>query len=208
LHLSGCVQKVREDLFSALDSQIEKTDSMLNGLLADVNIITPTPRENALHTLIDGVLKNHQSVFEKKRARLFKEFEKDLPETAVPGDRMKYILESLVQYAWGCLPLNGSCTIVTRFGEKEVTPGQRNDWIEVLLVYTDCSRPTEQSRWVSEIAPSRTKGPTDLEFLLAQDTLLRNRGSLSFEADEMARRTILTLRLPVERRRVTRPPAL
>ena len=193
--------------FRTINADLEKTDSLIDNLAHYVRVSTPKVKANTVHTLIEKVLKRYQPAFEAKRTKLIKRFERGLPETTVPDDRLDSILDSLLRYALGCLPFNGTFGILTRRSgprqeDRKGASVNEDTSIEVLLVFTDYSKPSERSQRALGIPAYRRHEPTDLALLLTQETLFRSRGRMIFKTDEKKTRTMITLRLPLERRKI------
>ena len=51
---------------------------------------------------------------EDKKIKIFKKLEKDLPETVVHDEQLKYILNALLQYAIPSIPPHGSIGFLTK----------------------------------------------------------------------------------------------
>jgi transcriptional regulator with AAA-type ATPase domain len=84
----------REYFYRIVTEDIERIDGVLNGLLNYIKINTPLEKTNTVHFILEDVLKRHEVQLEDKRIRIFKKFEKDLPETVVHDEQLKYIFNS------------------------------------------------------------------------------------------------------------------
>ena len=107
-----------------MTEDIEKIDMVLNGLINYIKLNTPIPKTDTVHHLIEEVLKKHQAKLEEKGIKLFKKFEKDLPETIVPDEQLKYILSSILQYALANISPNLSMGLSTRSFTLEKEMGE------------------------------------------------------------------------------------
>jgi nitrogen-specific signal transduction histidine kinase len=199
-------KELRELFFRTIDSDIEKTDSLMNGLMNYVKVSTPIEKANTVHTLIEEVLRKHQPILEEKKTRVFKTLKKDLPETTVSDEQLEYILDSLVRYALASMSFHATMGILTRSivlrqEADEEESFQKSGHIEILLVFTDFSKLPDRSRQRLGIPTIPKDEPTDLPLLLIKEMVQRNRGRMKFESDEKGTRTMITLSFPVERRR-------
>ena len=88
-----------EYFYRAVTEDVEKMDMVLNGLINYIKLNTPIRKTDTVHRLMEEVLRKNQTKLEEKGIKLFKKFEKDLPETIVPDEQLKYILSSVFQYA-------------------------------------------------------------------------------------------------------------
>jgi hypothetical protein len=143
---------------------------------------------------------------EEKGIKLFKKFEKDLPETIVPDEQLKYILNSVFQYALGSISPNLSMGFYTRslVLEKEVSQGlallqKDGRYIEISVVFMGYKKPAEQGVGSQGL---QKEEPLDLILRFVKEVVQRNRGIMRIEVDEQKAKTFISLRFPVERRRV------
>jgi hypothetical protein len=188
---------------------LKKIELLQNNLLNYIRINNPIIKTDTVHTLIEDELKKYQVELEEKKIRFFKTFEKNLPETAVPDDQLRYILGCVLQYVITLMPPNVSLGLFTkslvlrgeRGGDQAVAPKEEKH-VEILMVYTGPQTPTAQSGTALGI-PGRQKDEIlNLTLRLVDEIVQRNRGVMTFEEDEKKKRTTVSLRFPVERRKV------
>jgi hypothetical protein len=195
-----------EYFYRAVSEDIEKIDMVLNGLINYIKLNTPIRKTDTVHHLIEEMLKKHQSKLEEKGVKLFKRFEKDLPETAVPDEQLRYILNSVFQYALANISPNLSMGLSTRSFvlEKEVSEGKTlfqgdGRYIEISVVFMGYKKPAEQG---GGLIPPQKEEPLDLILHFVKEVVLQNRGIMRIGADEKKTKTFISLRFPVERRKV------
>lgn len=195
-----------EFFYRSITEDIEKMDMVLNGLINYVRLNTPVQKADTVHHFIEEVLRKHRAKLEEKGIKLFKKFEKDLPETVVPDEQLRYILSSVLQYAIGSVPPQGSIGLSTRSMVVEKETGQDltlfqkdNRYIEISVILVDYKRPIGQ---VKGPELPQKEGPLDLILRFVQEVVRRNRGMMRVEFDEKKTKTSIFLRLPVERRKV------
>ena len=195
-----------EYFYRAVTGDIEKMDMVLNGLINYVKLNTPIRKTDTVHHFIEEVLGKHQSKLEEKGIKLFKKFEKDLPETIVPDEQLRYILSSVLQYAIDSMSSHGSMGLSTRsfFLEKEVDEAMAlfkkdGQYIEISIVFVGYRKRTEQG--MGTPAPQKEE-PLDLILRFVKEVVRRNRGMMRIETDEKRTKTFIFLRFPVERRKV------
>jgi light-regulated signal transduction histidine kinase (bacteriophytochrome) len=192
--------------YRAVTGDVEKMDMVLNGLVNYVKLNTPIQKTDTVHHFIEEVLRKHQAKLDEKGIKLFKKFEKGLPETIVPDEQLRYILSSVLQYAIGSMPSNGSIGLSTRslIVEKEVGQDlvlfqKDSRYIEISVVLVGYRKPTEQGMGAQTL---RKEEPLDLILRFVKEVVQRNQGMMRIEADEKKAKTFIFLRLPVERRKV------
>ena len=139
----------RGSFYKVVTDDIDKIDLVLNGLLNYVKMNTPLNKSNTIHEILEEVLKRHQAIFEEKKIKIFKELEKDLPETMIHDEQLRYILHSLLQYVLTFLPPHGSIGLLTKMfveprqANEEARSDKKREWIEILMIFTGFKR-----RWI------------------------------------------------------------
>jgi light-regulated signal transduction histidine kinase (bacteriophytochrome) len=195
-----------EYFYRAVNEDIEKIDMALNGLINYIKLNTPIRKTDTVHHLIEEVLRKNQGKLEEKGIKLFKKFEKDLPETIVPDEQLKYVLNSVLQYALGSISPNLSIGFYTRSFvlEKEVSQGlalfqKDGRYIEISVVFMGYKKPGEKGIGGQGL---QKEEPLDLILRFVKEVVQRNRGTMRIDVDEEKARTFISLRFPVERRKV------
>ena len=195
-----------EYFYRAVTEDIEKIDVVLNGLMNYIKLNSPIRKADTVHRLIEEELKKHQAKLEGKGIKLFKKFEKGLPETIVPDEQLRYILSSVLQYALANLSPNLSMGLSTRSFvlEKEVGEGpdffkKDGRYIEISVGFMGYKKPAEQGMGTTTL---QKEEPLDLILRFVKEVVQRNQGTMRIEADEKKSKTFISLRFPVERRKV------
>jgi nitrogen-specific signal transduction histidine kinase len=189
-----------------VNEDIEKMNMVLNSLLDYIKVHTPIRKTNTVHNIMEEVLKKHQAKLDEKGVKVLKKLEKDLPETVVPDEQLKYIVSSLLQYAVALTPPNWNLGLSTRslILDDEATEVQSlfkraGKYIEISVVFPGHQRPSEPA---SEAATIPKEEASDLILRFAKDVVLHNHGMMNIEADEKKTKTLISVRFPVERRKV------
>jgi hypothetical protein len=135
--------------------------------------------------------------------------EKDLPETIVHDEQLRYILNALLQYAIPSIPPNGSIGFLTKsFDGPAQTTADKNfhpkdgRYIEILIVFTGYKKPVEQFETVLGIPAIQKEEAVELELRLIKEIIRKNRGMMKFEVNEKKPRTVISLKFPAERRKL------
>jgi hypothetical protein len=111
------------ECFYRIRSDIAKIDFLFDNLLQYNKIITSIRKTNAVHNLIENILKKYQPLFEKGETLVFRRFENDLPEVICSDEQLRYILESVLQYVLGLMPSGGE----NFFSTKSLVIQERDD---------------------------------------------------------------------------------
>ena len=187
-----------------IGEDIKKIELVQNSLLNYIRINNPVTKTNTVNTLIEEELKKYELELEEKKIRIFKTLEKNLPETAVPDDQLRYILSCVLQYIMALIPPTGNLGLFTKnvVLQKEMGEERESRFIEILIAYTGFRKPAEQFRSPLGIPAHQKEKILDLALRLVDEIVQRNRGMMKFEEDEKKAKATVSLRFPVERRKV------
>ena len=187
-----------------INDDIKKIELVQNILLNYIRINNPVTKTNTVNTLIEEEIKRYQGELEEKKIRLFKTLEKNLPETAVPDDQLRYILSCVLQYVMALVSANGNLGVFTKNVVLQKEMGDDREWrfIEILVAYTGYKKPAEQLRSPVGIPAHQKERILDLALKLVDEIVQRNRGTMKFDEDEKKVKATISLRFPVERRKV------
>ncbi len=197
----------RDYFYKIVTEDIEKIDEVLNGLLNYIKINHPMEKKGTVHAVLEEVLKKYESQIEHKQIKVLRKFERDLPEVILHEEQLRYILDSLLQYAIPSIPPHGTIGFLTKSmdgikGKDEEKQPQEGKYIEILILFTGLKKPVEPTETLFGIPLSKEEELTDLEIRLIREIIQKNRGEMKFEVNEKKLRTLISLRLPIERRRV------
>jgi nitrogen-specific signal transduction histidine kinase len=199
----------REHFYKVVTEDIEKIDAVMNGLVRYVKINTPIEKKDTIHFILEDVLKKHESELEDKKIKIFKKFEKDLPETIVHDEQLRYILNALLQYAVPFITPNGSIGFLTKsFDSEAETAGGKTShhrdgrYVEILVVFTGYKKPFEEFETVLGIPAVQKEEAVELELRLIKEIIQKNQGVMKFEVNEKKPRTVISLKFPIERRKL------
>ena len=199
----------REHFYRIVSEDIDKIDSVLNGLLSYIKINTPLEKRNTVHFILEEVLNKHETQLEDKKIKIFKKFEKDLPETVVNDEQLRYILNGLLQYAIPSIPPSGSIGFLTKsFDLPAQTADDKKFYredgrqIEILIVFTGYKKPVEQFETILGIPAVQKEEAIELELRLIKEIIQKNSGMMKFEVNEKKPRTLISLKFPIERRKL------
>lgn len=182
----------------------------MNGLLNYFQVTSPIKKTNTVNNLIEEVLKKHRVQLEEKGAKLIKKLEKDLPEIVVPDKQLRFILNSILQYAVILMPSHETLGFLTQsFVLQEQHPEQtlfkKNEpYVETTLFFTGFKRPVEPFGMGRETEAVQEKDSLDLILRLVKEMVHKNRGVMKLQGDKKDAKLFISLEFPVERRTVLR----
>lgn len=186
---------------------IDKIDLLLGNFLDYIKVNFTVKKKNTVHTIIEEVLKTHHSRLEEKRVRIFKKFEKDLPEIIVPDEELRYIINSIIQYAIIWIPADGNIWFLTKSFmipsegvEEQVLFKKDGKQVEVDLIFTGYKKSKDQIPQIIPISNVQKGEELDLELRLVNEIVKKNHGKMKFIVDEKNSKTFISLKFPAERR--------
>jgi nitrogen-specific signal transduction histidine kinase len=204
----------RDHFYGVVTEDIEKIDSVLNGLSNYIKIITPIEKKDTVHLILEDVLKKHEVQLKDRQIKIFKKYERNLPETIVHEEQLRYIFNSLLKYIFPSIPLNGSIGFLTKSSNttKEIEPNnplsqKDRGYIEIMVIFTGYKKPSEQLNKVLGIPVPEQEETIELELRLINEIIQKNWGMMKFEVNEKKPRTLISLRFPIERRKVLYYPS-
>ena len=202
--------KLGEYVERTITEDLDRADTALSSFHEYLKINSPIPRRDTVHLILEEMLKNNGARLREKRIKTFKkQYQKDLPEIAAHDEPLRYLLSTVFQYAISLIPPNGSIGFLTKSiepkgtGEKDQTaPKKDARYVEILFGFScqpEKDRPWEKAVRTPVVNRDETNG-----FLLklVEGTLRKNRGTMRLKVDEGKNIMLISLILPVERRRI------
>ncbi len=190
-------------------NDIKKNAFVLDGFLNYINVNTFIRKKGTVNILVEEVLKRHQVQFEENKTKIFRNFEKDLPETVVSDEQLRFILDSILQYAVGSMPPNGNIELLTKsfaiskeMEEDQEVLKKETGYIKILVAFTLYKEPMEEMGKGLEAPVPSKQVALDLLLRLVDDVVEGNQGTMKFGFDETKAKTIISLKFPTERRKV------
>lgn len=188
---------------------LEKIDLALNGLLHYIRIQTPIRKSGTLERLLNQTVEALKGRLEERGVKVFRRFEESLPETIVPEEALRYVLDVVLRYAGAFVSTSGGVGISSKsIGEtpkgvgREVPSIGSRPYVEVMAVFTTGQRPAEENKEPYGRMGEGKEELLELELRIARAIVQKNQGRLWLEKDEKKGKAWLVLRLPVERRKV------
>jgi len=200
--------EIRIHSHAQVKEDIKKIDTVLNSLLNFININTPIAKTNTLYVILEEILEANEKQLRVKNLKIIKKCEKDLPETYIHNEQVRFILHSILQYAIFSTPPNESVVFLMKAldfrGDTDIkkgSPENKGGYVEVVIGFNGNRKLSNQLDDSSGL-PEDQKEATDLILRLVKTTLQRNRGTMMVETNGKRPKTLITLRFPIERRNV------
>ncbi len=199
----------KEYFYKMIDQDVNEIDSVLNSLITYFKIVTPIVKANTVHSTLDEILKKYEHPIDDRKIKIIKKFEKDLPETIVHEEQLRYIFNSVVEYAIPLTFAGGSIGFLTKSFSTEKELGDSKSpvlkdgrYVEIVVIFTGSKKPAEKVEAVLGTAAKSKEEEIDLKLLLVKEIIRKNQGTMRFEVDEKKPRTILSMVFPAERRKI------
>jgi light-regulated signal transduction histidine kinase (bacteriophytochrome) len=198
-----------EFFYKMIIKDIEKHHLLLNTFSKYIETTTPILKKDSVNKLIEEGLKKHHHRLEEKKGKIFKKFEKDLPETIVPDEQLRFILDSVLQYAIALMASEGSiefsdrAIILPREDVEDQEFFKRNGkFVEIMIAFTG-SRNSKEEPGKGLGAPSlKEEAVSNLVLRLVEMVVKMNHGAMKFEVDEAESKHKIFLKFPIERRKL------
>lgn len=198
-----------EDFYQIVSEDIEKTISLLNCFQDYLNFNSPMKKMNTVNNIIEEILRNLEDQIQEKKIKIVKkQFEKNLPETSLPDEQLRYVLNSIIQYMVHSTRPYGSIGFLTQqfdpTGSEAEEAGllqKEGKYIEVQIASMG-----DKQRELLDLVPGMTadqrEDAVDLILQLVKEIVQRNRGALTLKINPQQSMSFLSVILPMERRKV------
>jgi nitrogen-specific signal transduction histidine kinase len=200
----------KDYFYRIITEDVDEMESVLNSLIQYIKINTPIVKANTVHTVLDEALKKDASQIEEKKIKIIKKFEKELPETIVPEEQLRYIFHSLIEYAVSLTLSNGSIGMLTK--SLIVPKGGESDregrYVEIVIIFSGCRKSADKIETVLGTPPVLKENGIDLTLMLVKEIVRKNHGEMKLQMDEKKPKTVISMVFPVERRKVVSYPTV
>jgi len=201
--------ETRKHSHTQVKEDIKNIDSVLNSLLNFININTPIAKTNTLYTILEEILEANERQLQEKNIKIIKRCEKDLPETYIHNEQVRFILHSILQYAIFSTSPNGSIGLLMKshdFHESvdsnKTSPENKEGYVEMVVGFNGDSKSANPLETLSGIPGDQRDEAIELVLKLVKEILRKNHGRMMVEANGRRPDTLITLRFPIERRNV------
>jgi hypothetical protein len=198
----------REHSRMAITKAYDQIVSTVDMLSSYINATSPIAKKNTIHCILEEILESNEKKLRGRKIELKKILGEELPETIAHDEQVRFMLNLIFQYAILSTPSGGTIEIATRFVESQ--KGQdlsshdplKSKYSEILISSSHPKYSLNESPGVPEVPRIEREGPSYFILRLVREMMRRNQGMIDFQMDQMKSRTRISLRFPVERRRV------
>jgi signal transduction histidine kinase len=160
-----------------------------------------------LFLILEEVLEANENQIGRKKIKIIKKCEKDVPETFIHDEQIRFVLNSVLQYAILSTPPGGTIGFLFKSfdfnpggPDQQMSPERGNGFIEVAVGFI--GKPSDTQKQTGMNTDTQEQGTTKLILQLVKEILQNHKGGMTYEFDPKKPRTLITLRLPIERRKV------
>ena len=200
--------EIRKRSHTQVKEDIKRIDSVLNSVLNFININTPIIKKNTLYIILEEILEANEKQLRQKNVKIIKKYEKDLPDTFIHPEQVRFILHSVLQHAILSTPQDGSIGCLMKTSDfhdgtvaQKTPPENGRRYVEVMVGFNEDRKPVNQLDNLSETQGNQKEGMNGLILKLANEILQRNHGMM-IETHGKNLKTLINLRFPVDRRKV------
>ena len=205
--------EIRQQFQTSVAKDVKKIDSVLNTLLNYISISTPLIKTNTLNIIMEEILEANEKQLRDKGIHVFKHCDEDLPHTSMHPEQVRFVLNSLLQYAILYTPAGGNIGFSIKYlnpksmGSPQATSVKDNGTHIGVSIGFSGSKPGVGSsgNGCGGNGPGTKEVQKDeaieLILKLVTEAVERNHGVLRFIADEKGLKTLITLSLTLERRK-------
>ena len=191
------------NFIETVNEYIHGTNSGLHCFFDYLKIRSPVRKQNTAHAILDEILDGNEQNFRDRKIQIVKkQFEKDLPETSIPYDHLRYILNWVVQYANSSISSNGNIGFLTRSldfkGVKEDSqsfPKQDRKYIEIIIFFMAREEVNETPE--IKLGAKGIVRENDFIFPLVEEIIRMDRGIIKVKSDNSKQWKQISLILPV-----------
>jgi signal transduction histidine kinase len=198
----------REHSWMAMTQGFDQIVSIVNMLSSYINVTSPIAKKNTIHCILEEILESNEKKLHARQIELNKTLNEELPETLFQDEQLRFILNLVLQYAILSTPSGGRIEIVTQLvdNEKEQDLSSidslRNKYSEILISSSHPNHSSNESPGAPEVPKIERDGTSHFILRLVREMIRRNQGMIDFQRDQMKSRTRISLKFPIERRRV------
>jgi len=189
---------------------LDDSETDLNCFLDYLRITSPVRQTNTIHMILEEALGKHKKKLMDKEIRIVKkQYEKDLPDASVHIEELRFILNGILDYAAISAVPNRSIVLLTRSLEAQeskedirIPQQRRTKCVEIVFFLGDDEKQSKQTGVPLKTRTAHNEGERSWKLSLVDEIVQKNRGSLKLSGDNESRLRMVSLILPVERRKV------
>lgn len=192
-----------KNFIETVNEYIHGTKSGIDCFSDYLKIRSPIRKKNTVHAILEEILDGNEKKFRDRKIQIVKiQFEEDLPETNVPYDHLKYILNWVIQYTSSSISSNGSIGFLTRSldfkdvkEDSQSFPKQGRKYIEIIIFFM--AREEVKETPEMKMGAKALVRENDFIFPLVEEIIRMDRGIINIKVDKNKQWKQISLILPV-----------
>jgi signal transduction histidine kinase len=198
----------REHSRMAMTKAYDQIVSTVDMLSSYIHVTSPVPKKNTIHCILEEILESNEKKVHARHIDLKKIFADELPETIFHDEQLRFILNLVLQYAILSTPSGGSIETVTQFVNDQKEQGAANldpkksKYTEILISSLSANDSLNQSQGASQVAEIQGGETSHFILRLIKEMIRKNQRMIDFQMEQVKSRTRISLKFPLERRRV------
>jgi hypothetical protein len=192
------------NFIKTVNAYIHDTHTGLDCFFDYLKIRSLIRKRNRVHIILEEILDGIEKELKDRKIQIVKkQFEMDLPETSIPDDHLRYILNWVVQYIISSASLNGNIGLLTRsFDSQEVKDDPKaslkkdGKYIEIIIFLMTREKVTESSQTELGAQGIIRKNENDFILPLVEEIIRMNGGMIRVKVDHKKDWRQISLILP------------
>lgn len=205
--------KVENDVCGGINGNIDRMVYEIDWFLNFIRIKSRDCKTNRVHDILEELLKNNENKLRDKKIKIAKkQYDRDLPETSVRDEQLRYILNWLLQYTILSVAPNENIGIVTKpFDFKETGDDlmgwvpNKQGYVEIQFTFHGWEKRGESFISVLKSQTSVRRNGKSFILPLAKEIVHGNHELINIKVDHEKQTALISLVLPVKQRKVTVP---
>jgi len=134
----------RGDFLALAQKEVDRIDYLVNQLLSFARPSKPQLQKTDILKVLEESLAIVENQIVKKKAKLTKEFAKDLPLIPVDERQIKQVFINIIVNALQAMEEGGSISLVTKLSEPKIHRGEEAEFFQILITDTGKGIPEDQ----------------------------------------------------------------
>jgi signal transduction histidine kinase len=185
----GADMREADSLINSIMNEVERLDGVVDECLLFVKQPELAYESCEISQMLESLIKFLDKEASRRNITLMTNFEKDLPQVAMDGRKLRQALINILRNSFDAMPQGGRIHLSTR---------KLKDEVEMTIEDTGTGIPKEHLKRIFEPFFSTKDLGTGLGLSIARDIIMEHGGGISCESKE-GQGTIVKIRLPFSR---------
>ena len=137
-------KEFREDFLAIAQKEVDRIDYLINQLLSFARPSKPQFQKSDILKVMEETLAIIDNQIIKKKIKVTKEFQKDLPQVFVDERQIKQVFINIMVNAIQAMEDEGSLTLSTKANQQKMHRGEEAEFLQILITDTGKGIPDDQ----------------------------------------------------------------